>query len=213
MLHNPERFSPFLSWTELSWLGDPELSTLPKHAAPYWPGRTSRHEVKSWKGWEKTTCDQECCSPWACWSSEGLHCSLCKETAFSFVTSEAPPAFRRGRPHTGPLWWHTGGVGEPWIPLVSVNFPVKQSNCRLHNCCEQSWCLHDPLRSSLASAHLPQLSQRSQPNSDLTSPQPHQNNHGFIWIWIGSGPGLGSTGMVRVGVWSCTQIPASALVT
>lgn len=152
-------------------------------------------------------------SLWVCWLSELLHCPLCKETEFSFVISETPPpAFRRAGPYRGSLWWHTGGVGEPWRPLPFVNLSIKQCNCRLHNCCKQCWCLHHPLRSSLASAHLPQLSQRNWPNSDLTSPQPHWNGCGFIWIWMRSGPGPGFTGMVKAGVWSCTQIPAPMLV-
>jgi len=61
----------------------------------------------------------------------------------------------------------------------------------------------------LANAYLPQLSQRNQPNSDLTAPPK--------WLWIYTDlnefrSGLGSMGMVKVGVWSCTQIPASMLV-
>lgn len=95
------------------------------------------------------------------------------------ISKAAPPVFWRGGPSTGSVWWHKGGAGEPWRPLPFVRLSIKLCNCRLHNCCEQPWCLHDPLQSSLASAHLPQLSQRNQPNPDLTAPRPHWNGLDF----------------------------------
>lgn len=67
-------------------------------------------------------------SLWACQLSELLRCPLSKETEFSFVMSETtPPAFRRGGPDTGSLWWHTGGAGEPQRPLPFVNLSIKQT--------------------------------------------------------------------------------------
>lgn len=200
-----------LDWAELI-LESPELSTLPKPCTPCCPGGTNRHEVKTRKEWELWVCDQESCFT--------LGLSVIWTIALPFEQGDRVFIcnFRNNTTciQKGWTWHRISMMAHGWSGRAAETIAFCKSfykaNYTLHNCCEQPWCLHDPLRSFLANAHLPQLSQRNQPNSDLTSPHPHRNGCGFIWIWMRSGPGPGSTGTVKVGVWSCTQIPASMLV-